>query len=279
MHHDQLHVDSTLAAQLVAEQFPQWRDRPVVEVAGAGTVNAIFRIGDALSARFPLRDGDPAEIETWLVAEARASAELAEHCPVATPVPVAFGRPGGGYPLPWAVQTWVPGRVATPDGLAHSNAFAEDLADLIRSLRAAPLDGRRFSGTARGGDLHDHEEWMQTCFRESEELLDVARLRLLWTELRELPHDAPDVMSHTDLIPGNLLVESGRLVGVLDGGGFGPADPALDLVAGWHLLDAGPRDAAAPIARVRDPSNGGAARPGRSCRPWASTGTTARPTP
>ncbi|MFI5490698.1 MULTISPECIES: protein kinase family protein [Micromonospora] len=29
----------------------------------------------------------------------------------------------------------------------------------------------------------------------------------------------------------------GRLVGVLDGGGFGPADPALDLVAARHLLD------------------------------------------
>lgn len=29
-----------------------------------------------------------------------------------------------------------------------------------------------------------------------------------------------------------------RLVGVLDTGGFGPADPALDLVAAWHLLDA-----------------------------------------
>jgi len=28
---------------------------------------------------------------------------------------------------------------------------------------------------------------------------------------------------------------------VLDGGGFAPADPALDLVAAWHLLDADAR--------------------------------------
>jgi aminoglycoside phosphotransferase (APT) family kinase protein len=48
-------------------------------------------------------------------------------------------------------------------------------------------------------------------------------------------------MSHQDLIPANLLVDGERLTGVLDCGGFGPADPALDLVAGWHLLDAGPR--------------------------------------
>lgn len=48
-------------------------------------------------------------------------------------------------------------------------------------------------------------------------------------------------MNHGDLIPGNVLVGGGRLVGVIDVGGLGPADPALDLVAAWHLLDSGPR--------------------------------------
>jgi len=50
-------------------------------------------------------------------------------------------------------------------------------------------------------------------------------------------------MSHTDLIPGNVLVSGGRLAGILDVGGLGPAGPALDLVAAWHLLDSGPRQA------------------------------------
>jgi aminoglycoside phosphotransferase (APT) family kinase protein len=48
-------------------------------------------------------------------------------------------------------------------------------------------------------------------------------------------------MTHGDLIPGNVLVCDGRLVGVIDVGGLGPADPALDLVGVWHLLEAGPR--------------------------------------
>jgi aminoglycoside phosphotransferase (APT) family kinase protein len=48
-------------------------------------------------------------------------------------------------------------------------------------------------------------------------------------------------MTHGDLIPGNVLVRDGHLAGVLDVGGLGPADPALDLVAAWHLLEAGPR--------------------------------------
>ncbi|MER7506517.1 hypothetical protein AB0L05_33035 [Nonomuraea pusilla] len=41
----------------------------------------------------------------------------------------------------------------------------------------------------------------------------------------------------------NVLVSAGRLAGILDVGGFGPADPALDLVSAWHLLEAGPRQA------------------------------------
>ena len=82
---------------------------------------------------------------------------------------------------------------------------------------------------------------METCFRRSERLLDVPRLRRLWQGLRELPRRSPDVMTHGDLIPGNVLVSEGRLAGVLDVGGLGPADPALDLVSAWHLLEAGPR--------------------------------------
>jgi aminoglycoside phosphotransferase (APT) family kinase protein len=48
-------------------------------------------------------------------------------------------------------------------------------------------------------------------------------------------------MNHGDLVPGDVLVDRGRLVGIIDVGGFGPADPALDLVAGWHLHAEGPR--------------------------------------
>lgn len=47
--------------------------------------------------------------------------------------------------------------------------------------------------------------------------------------MRELPRGtAADVMNHGDLIAGNVLVSHGRLAGVIDVGGAGPADPALD---------------------------------------------------
>lgn len=244
MHADQLMVPLDTVRALVAGQFPEWRGLPVRRVPGQGTVNAIFRIGDRLAARLPLRAGDVEATRRWLESEAAAARELLGRTRFRTPEPVAFGEPGAGYPLPWSVQTWLPGAVATDEDPAGSAGFAHDLADLIRDLRAVDPRGRTFAGRGRGGDLRDHDGWMETCFERSEGLLDVPRLRRLWTELRSLPRGgAPDVMSHGDLIPGNVLVSAGRLAGVLDVGGFGPADPALDLVSAWHLLDAGPRRA------------------------------------
>ncbi|MCO1661066.1 aminoglycoside phosphotransferase family protein [Pseudonocardia humida] len=241
MHDDEVRAAPDVVRRLVADQFPRWAHLLVREVAAAGTVHAIHRIGDDLAARFPLRAGDPGRTRARLVAEAAAARELASRSPVPTPEPVAIGEPGHGYPHAWAVQTWVPGTTAAEDDPGASRAFAGDLAAFIGALRATSTRGRTFAGPGRGGDLRDQDDWMRTCLRESDGLLEVGPLKRLWGELRELPRVGADVMSHGDLIPGNVLVAGGRLTGVLDGGGFGPADPALDLVAAWHLLEDAPR--------------------------------------
>ncbi|MCF1597915.1 aminoglycoside phosphotransferase family protein [Streptomyces muensis] len=242
MHDDQVDVTTGMVATLIQEQFPQWSDKAIRPLASTGTVHAIFRIGNDLSARFPLRLADAAQVLAVLEREAEASAELAQVSRFPAPEPVAVGRPGAGYPMPWSVQTWLPGTVASDADPSGSDAFAEDLAAFIAALRDAETRGRLFSGENRGGVLADHDEWMAKCFEESEELLDVPRLRQVWRRFRELPRTGADVMSHGDLIPGNVLVAGDRLSGVLDTGGFGPADPALDLVIAWHLLQSGPRE-------------------------------------
>ena len=153
-----------------------------------------------------------------------------------------FGSAGDGYPLPWSVQTWISGIDAATDDPSRSEAFARDLAGLIGALRGVDLRGRIFNRDNRGGLLPDHDAWVQVCLDRSGSLLDVAQLTRLWSYFRELSRTDPDVMTHGDLIPANMLVGGGRLTGVLDTGGFAPADPALDVIAGWHLLDDGPRE-------------------------------------
>jgi hypothetical protein len=91
--------------------------------------------------------------------------------------------------------------------------FASDLADFILGVRALDTRGRIFSGDGRGGDLRSHDEWLSTCFAASRHLVDVPRLRAVWSELRTLPRCAADTMTHGDLMPGNVLVAAGALAG------------------------------------------------------------------
>ena len=82
---------------------------------------------------------------------------------------------------------------------------------------------------------------MQTCFRRSEGLLDVARLRAIWRTSETFPTAVPTSCPTATSSPQPPRpIRS--LVGLLDGGDFGPADPSLDLVAAWHLLDADARE-------------------------------------
>jgi aminoglycoside phosphotransferase (APT) family kinase protein len=243
MHDDQIDITLHQVAALIADDLPQFAGEPISRLSGSGTVNAIFRVGTELTARFPLRRDDPDTVAATLQHEAVATDELGLVSPVPVPRPVHVGSPGHGFPLPWSAQTWLDGRTATPTSCADSPAFARDLAALIHALRKADTRGRRFGGTGRGGALPDHDAWMEECFDRSSGLMDTAPLRRLWLSFRSLPRTGPDVMNHTDLIPGNLLVEGDRLVGVLDGGGFQAADPALDLVCAWHLLESGARAA------------------------------------
>jgi aminoglycoside phosphotransferase (APT) family kinase protein len=244
MHADQLSVDLSMVRSLVDDQFPQWRGLDLRPVASSGTVNAIFRLGDHLAARFPVQASPVDEARQWLEHEAAAARELFGQTRFPTPERVAIGSPGPGYPMPWSVYTWLPGTPATVDDPSGSLAFGHDLAEFIAGVRALDPAGRTFRGAGRGGDLTDHDAWVELCLVRSAGLLDVDRLRRMWTHFRGLPRSpAGDLMNHGDLIPGNLLVAGGRLAGVLDVGGLGPADPALDLVGAWHLLDDGPRAA------------------------------------
>ena len=76
MHANQLTVTAETVRGLVDGQFPRWRGLPIEEVVSHGTVNALFRLGGGLAARFPLEPGDVESIRHRVESEARAAREL-----------------------------------------------------------------------------------------------------------------------------------------------------------------------------------------------------------
>lgn len=242
MHPDQLVLTEQVATRLITDLLPGTDPATVRLLETSATTSTVVRIGEDLAARFPLEPADPDIARAALAAEHEAMAEFAAVSPLPAREPVALGEPSAAFPMPWSMQTWVPGEVADPVVLAGSDAAADDLAALLLALRAVPTGGRRFRGPGRGGDLTAHEDWVRECLERSRGLLPVDQFAARWERWRTLERRDPDVMSHRDLIPANLLTAGGRLVGVLDAGGYSPADPALDLVGAWHLLDAERRD-------------------------------------
>ena len=75
----------------------------------------------------------------------------------------------------------------------------------------------------------------------SQPALGVRRIAVIRNEQRPR-NDAVRIKPHWTAPGGVWGTEDILVVPHRFAGGFGPADPALDLVAAWHLLDAGPRD-------------------------------------
>lgn len=252
MHDDEVAVDEQTVRTLLADQFPQWSALPLRPVPSDGTVNRLLRLGDDLVVRLPLQSGDPGAKRAWLEAEAQAARWLLGRLPVATPEPVALGEPSAGYPLPWAVYRWLSGTVATAADVGGSVELARDLAGVVRVLWETDTAGRVFDGSGRGGDLTDHDDYVARGLELSRGLVDTEALGHLWSDLRTTPRTEADAWTHGDLMPGNLLVRDGRLCAVIDVGGVGPADPALDLQPAWNLLTGAARQAFREELEVSD---------------------------
>ncbi|RSO33032.1 phosphotransferase [Streptomyces sp. WAC 06725] len=234
-------VDDVLVRRLVAGQFPRWAELPVRRFPSGGTVNAMFRLGDDMAVRLPLTRGGAADVsleQEWLP-------RLAPRLPVAVPEALAAGEPAEGYPWPWSVYRWLAGENPVAGALDEPVLLAEDLAGFVAAMRDVALPGA--PAAYRGGPLTALDAPTRAAIEElrgiPEEGVDCDAVTAVWEDAVRAPAwDGPPVWLHADLMPGNLLVDGGRLTAVIDFGCTGAGDPACDLFPAWNLLPAGARE-------------------------------------
>jgi aminoglycoside phosphotransferase (APT) family kinase protein len=206
-------IDAALVRALIEEQHPDLASLPIAN-AGEGWDNRLFRLGAGLLVRLPRRAAAAANIDRerqWLP-------QVAPGLPLPVPTIRRAGRPGCGYPWSWSIVAWIAGEPALSAPVADPEAAALALGGFLRALHQpapqnAPLNpARSVPLTARTPVLREHLDRLQGAV-DGRAVLD------LWQAVLEAPRfPGPPVWIHGDLHPGNLIVEDGRLSGVIDFG-------------------------------------------------------------
>ncbi|GGU89944.1 phosphotransferase [Streptomyces albospinus] len=228
-------IDDDLVRRLIAGRFPQWAGMSVERLASGGTVNAMYRLGDDMAVRLPLVAGGAQDVVTeqeWLP-------RLADRLPVAIPEVLGAGEPAEGYPWPWSVHRWLVGEHPDAGVLGEPVLLATDLAGFVAAMRSITLP--RAPRAYRGGPLAALDASTRAAIEElrriPQEGVNCDAAVAVWEEALRTPEtEGASAWLHADLMPGNLLVDGGRLTAVIDFGCMGVGDPACDLFPAWNLL-------------------------------------------
>lgn len=264
-------IDASLVRRLLAAQFPRWAELPLKRFPSAGTVNALYRLGDDLAVRLPRIEGGAEDVAK----EAHWVPRLAPLLPAAVPEILATGTPGEGYPWPWMVQRWLDGEPPHAGRLTDPLPLAADLGAFVAALRRVRLpDGPT---AYRGVPLSTADAMTRAALDELRGTIDTSAATAAWEAALAAPAwTGPPLWVHSDLMPGNMLTRGGGSTPCWTSAPSASATrPAISSRPGT----CSPPRRGTPSARRRAPTtppgHGGAAGP---C-PWRSSSsrTTASP--
>ncbi|WP_235281793.1 aminoglycoside phosphotransferase family protein [Microbacterium azadirachtae] len=249
--------DAALVARLLREQAPHLAGQDLRPSAASGSSNWVFRLGDGQAVRLPRSEGYAED----LLKEVRWLPRLGPALP--TPVPrVEFvGDASEAFPRPWTVVSWLPGDPPADLDSTQQAELATTLGQFLQSLHdmdaSGVPEGAEHWGYRAGEPVTDTiDEWADYAATQLSDVFDPEAVRRAWRLLRDVP---PATTSpcwiHTDLSAENMLVDSdGSLSGVIDWGGLGVGDPAVDLLYAWSMFDAPARDVLRAAAAADDAS-------------------------
>ena len=230
MHKEEIEINDDIVRRLIVEQFPQFASFPIHKVHSTGTVNAVYRLGEEYCVRLPRLDWAGKSLNNeWTVLSAISSSIT-----LAVPQVIEKGEPNAEYPLDWGIYRWIQGDVygSVPvDELEATEVLVRFIIELrkVKTLGNAPKAGRK--------PLLDLDEITINAITECKNDIDRQRTLRIWYELITVkPWDGIPVWIHADLLKPNLLVNDGKLSGVIDFGSAGIGDPAFDVIPAWTVL-------------------------------------------
>jgi aminoglycoside phosphotransferase (APT) family kinase protein len=241
-------IDASLVRALLEEQFPEL-DASSARLLAEGWDNAVWVVEERWAFRFPRR-----EIAVPLVArELAVLPRLAPLLPIPVPAPQLIGAPSERFPRPFFGAQLLPGReladVELSDGARDE--LCAPLGEFLRALHAPGVREQADPDRRLPLDPNGRADMAVRVPRTRERfaaLADLTREELRAAEriLREaerLPPSSAHALVHGDFHVRHVLVEDGRVSGVIDWGDVCVGDPSIDLQLAWSLLPAERRGA------------------------------------
>jgi aminoglycoside phosphotransferase (APT) family kinase protein len=226
-------VDEALARELIREQFAPVGERSV-ELVAAGWDYTVHRVDDEWAFRFPRRE----IVLEPMRREVDVLERLAPSLPV--PAPVYRGVPSQRFSWPFWGARWLPGVEAGGASAAERHELAPQFGRVLRQLHAADVPGLPVD-VVRRADM---------AFRAPKAREELAAVAPLWAappvafdlldRAERLPPATLTATCHGDLHFRQVIVEGGRLTGIVDWVDVCRSDPGIDLLLVYAFL---PRDA------------------------------------
>lgn len=233
---NKLSINETLVRDLIAVQFPQWQHLSIQQILPGGWDNRTFRLGEEMLVRMPSEADYALQVEK----EQKWLPQLAPFLPLQIPVPIAMGLPNNIYPWKWSIYRWLAGESAASSSKVNLNEIAVNLAEFLIALQKiksvnGPEPGEH--SFFRGGSLSVYDSETRKAIMILKNQIDVNAATLIWETALATYWQGLPVWVHGDISPGNLLLQNGSLIGVIDFGQLSVGDPACDLAIAWSWFE------------------------------------------
>lgn len=225
-------IDINLVKKLIATQFPQWNNVDIKPVEHGGWDNRTFHLGNEMLIRLPSAEcyaEKVAKEQYWLP-------KLAPFLPLAIPTPIAMGQPCKEYPWPWSIYKWIKGEAASYATVTDLCKVAKKLAHFLKTLHCIDTTGGLLPGAHnfyRGGLLQVYDKETRQAISLLKGKINTELAKEIWEKALVTKWEYKPVWVHGDISPGNILIENGKLIAVIDFGGLAIGDPACDLAIAW----------------------------------------------
>ncbi len=229
-------IDTALAINLIATQFPEWQQLPIKPVATSGWDHRTFHLGEHMLIRLPSK----AAYAPQVIKEHRWLPYLTTYLPVSIPSPIAMGKPTQAYPWHWSIYRWLPGETLLSTPSTDKASFALDIAHFLKSLHVINTSegpAPNSDNFHRGGSLEIYNTQMLEALNILISSIDTAKAFTTWQKALTSSWQHPPVWIHGDLAAGNILIQNGRLSSIIDWGQVAVGDPACDLALAWTFFD------------------------------------------